>query len=447
MGSVELAARVFLCSTFGMNRGCFIHAFWLVIALAAFAIGRFTVGTSSEDAPTVVDLSLQSTGPAGPGGLLQRQAADAESAVSAETLPIGAITALTEADIETIAKDAFSDPNPLKRELAFAKLLDGLTAENAAKIREQMRAGGANGDQWRLFQYAWGAVDGPGAIAAAGEIEREDRRRGAISNALSGWASADPQQAIDWLGQLEEEDQRRYQDELVSGLADGDLNLATTYVGELVDAGDRRAPDLMGIVAGEQIRKGGPVAAASWAERLPDSNAKGAALDRVANAYVDEDPATAARWAAQFANEDYGARVIEEVGDEWAERDPASAVSWLESLDESQGKQEGFASALGEWARRDPTAASQYLVDMPASELKDVAVNGFASRLAWEDPQSAIAWAESIQSNEMRVEALTRVGQAYFRRDRNAAIEWLGASGLPEAAQQRILESRGRRRG
>ncbi len=377
--------------------------------------------------------------------LTRNQDAAGDQAIGSS--PIGmAAGPLSEADIKTIAKEAFSDPNPLKRELAFARLLEGLTPENAAQIREQMREGRASGDQWRLFQYAWGAVDGPGAIAVAQEIERKDWRERAVSEALSGWASADPQQAIDWLGELPAEERGRFQDELVGGLADHNIDIASNYVLELAAAGDRRSSDLMGIVAGEQLRKEGPLVAASWAERLPDGAAKGSALDRVANAYVDRDPAAAAAWAAQFATADYGSRVIEEVGDEWAERDPAASVAWLESLPDSKGTREGFESALGEWVRKDPTTASQYLIDMPASETKDMAVNGFVSRLAWEDPQSAIAWAETIQQEETRMEALTRVGYAYYRRDRDAATEWLATSGLSEDAQKKIIESRSRGR-
>ena len=349
--------------------------------------------------------------------------------------------------IAGIASEAFSDPNPLKRQLAFTRLLEGLTPENAQLIREQMRGGKAEGDQWRLFQYAWGAADGEGALAAAETIEKEDHRNGAIGSALTGWASADPASAIAWVGSKEDGDEKdRLQENLVGGLADHDIGIATSYVMKLANAGDQRAAEYMETVASEQLRKDGHLAAATWAGSLPDGDVKGAALDRVANTYVARDAAGAAAWAEQFVDKDFGARVIEEVGDEWAERDPSAAVAWLGSLSESKGKSEGMSSALGEWARRDPTAASEYLVAMPASELKDTAVHGFVRRVAWEDPESAIVWANSISQDSLRNEAMTRAAQAYFVKDREAALQWLPNSGLSEEAQLKVLETRDDRR-
>lgn len=423
------------------------HAIWFTVALGAYGLGKWSFQSQADRAAgTVIQVNGVGSGQADTASnLLVRKASQGTESPGAVGV---AKRAFTQDDLESIAKEAFSDPNPLKRELAFARLLEGLTPENAEQIREQMRGGRASGDQWRLFQYAWGSVDGPGALAKAAEIDRKDWRERAVSTALSGWASADPAKAIAWLGEMEESERGQYQDDLVNGLADSDIGVASDYVLGLVEAGDRRGPELMGAVAGEQLRKSGPIVAASWAQKLPDGSAKGSALDRVAHDYVGKDPAAAAAWAEQFATADYGARVIEEVGDEWAERDPASAVSWLETLDDGAGKREGFESALGEWVRKDPTGASQYLVEMPPGELKDTAINGFVSRLAWEDPQSAITWAGTIEQESTRMEALTRAGQAYFRRDQEGAREWLQTSGLSEEAQKKVTEvRRDRRRG
>lgn len=423
-----------------------VHGIWFAAALGAFGAGQFsakdasTVNSEGESqtylAPQLAELAGQ--GPKNANGdTILSDGKGTESGNSSVFLPF------KDSEIEGIAREAFSDPNPLKRQLAFARLLEGLTPENAALIREEMRNGRAEGDQWRLFQYAWGAADGEGALAAAESIENKDHKSRAISTALSGWASADPTSAIAWLSSLEDGEQsNRLKESLVGGLADNDIGIATNYVLSLADSGDKRAANYIETVASEQLRKDGHLTAASWAARLPDGSVKGAALDRVANTYVARDPEGAAAWATQFADEDYGARVIEEVGDEWAERDPAASVSWLETLEDGRGKSEGMSSALGEWARRDPTAASEYLNAMPASDLKDTAVNGFVSRVAWEDPESAIVWANSISQDNLRNEAMTRAAQAYFVRDREAAIQWLPESGLSLEAQQKVIETR-----
>ena len=347
---------------------------------------------------------------------------------------------LKDSEIEDFVKIALSDANPLKRDLAFARLLESMTPENAELIRDQLRNGKAGGDQWRLFQYAWGAVDPAGAMASAEAIEDEGRKSFAIGTALSGWASADPTAAMNWFSKMEEGDMKnRMQCELVNGLADANINTATSYVLDLMNAGNPQAANYMVTVAGEKLRGEGPVAAAQWSEQLPNGDVKAAAMDRVANAYVAQDPQAAAAWAQQFAKEDYAVRLIEEVGDEWAERDPAASVNWLETLADGKGKSEGMSSALGEWVRRDPEAASKYLVDMPASETKDSAVKGFVSRLAWDDPTAALTWADTIGQENVRIESITQAGQAWMYRDREAATQWLQSSGLPPATQEKIL--------
>ncbi|MEZ5328996.1 MAG: hypothetical protein R3F19_28455 [Verrucomicrobiales bacterium] len=429
-----------------------IHGLWFAAALGAFGAGKFSNRQTPPDvagAPgTRTYLSTQVLGGTAGGTKSGAGSMEDESTGKGGKGAKTVFEPFQDNEIAAIASEAFSDPNPLKRQLAFARLLEGLTPENAELIREQMRGGKAQGDQWRLFQYAWGAADGEGALAAASAIENKDRRNGALGSALSGWASADPAKAISWLGSMEDGDEKnRLQDSLVGGLADYDIGTATNYVLKLADAGDKRAAQYMETVASEQIRKDGYQTAATWAGNLPAGDAKGAALDRVANTYVARDAEGAAAWAAQFADKEYGARVIEEVGDEWAERDPAASVAWLESLNDGQGKSEGMSSALGEWARRDPTAASEYLNAMPASDLKDTAVNGFVRRVAWEDPESAIVWANSISQEDVRNQAMTRAAQAYFVRDREAALQWLPNSGLSEEAQLKVLETRNDRRG
>lgn len=419
------------------------HIAWCLATIGAFAIGKWT---PSSHEPTVANATSMPTEDRSLLGQPKGQSAGSESTTATES-ELQSSAMMSETELSNIAREAIKDPNPLKRSLAFAKLLQSMTPENAAMIEKQMRELDAGGDEWRMFRYAWGAIDGQAAFAAASTIEDDRSRNRARSAAVSGWASAEPSDAIAWMNNLEAgDDKERLQEGLVSGLADNNITVATNYVLKLGDEGNRRADDYLEDVASEQLRSQGVDASARWSEQLPDGPLKGAAMDRVANAYVDQDPAAAAAWAERFAADDYAARVIEEVGDEWAERKPAEAVSWLESLPESEGKKEGMESALGEWVRRDPTAASEYLASMADSPTKDAAIGGFVSRLAWEDHDAAIAWASTIGQENQRTEALVDAARAFFRRDRDAAVAWLETSGLPPEAQKKVTESRRGRR-
>ena len=356
------------------------------------------------------------------------------------------VVVLTGARLEELASEALTDPSQLTRSLAFSKLLEGLTSENATEVMELMRTHGAGGDQWELFRYAWGAADPDAAMKHAMAIEGR-HRNGAMSDTLTGWASQDPASAMAWFDTLEnEEEMNRFRGDLVSGIADHDIGMATSFVMELAAQGNKNAGRYLESIAGEQLRSGDIDAAIAWSEGLPKGDLKFQAMDRVASRYVNDDPEAAAAWAASYAKDDAAARIIEEVGDEWAERDPVAAVAWLNDLPAGRGREEGMRSAISEWARRDPAASGEYLLDMPNSTFKDSAVSGYAQNVVRVDPEAAIDWANSIGSQELRQETLARTAREWMRRDREAAMVWLNTSGLPEEVQNQVKSGARRRR-
>ncbi|HUF60534.1 MAG TPA: hypothetical protein VMN36_00535 [Verrucomicrobiales bacterium] len=421
-----------------------MHSLWVAVAVAAYGLGRMHLRQApvTPGGETSVAGARPSLLGLGSEDLSASEAKPAHEKVPGEGAEDSPVEKLSSAALEALAREALSDPNPVKRNLAFSKLLEALTADNALAILESMEKGNADGDQWRLFRYAWGAVDGVGAMEHAASIESDRARRNMQTEVLSGWASEDPTDAMAWVANIEDPEQReRYQRSLIGGLADHDIGMATDYVLGLGEENNRRASGYLEMVAEEQLRKEGIEGGKYWAERLPEGNLKGAALERVAESYVHENPEAAAAWAQRYANVEYGAGMIEEVGDEWSERDPVAAVDWLTSLPEGRGKTEGMESAMGEWVRRDPLASSQFLAEMPASEVRDAAVSGFSRRLVYEDPEAAVIWAATIARDEMRLETLTRAGQAWYRRDAEAAATWLATSGLPPEAQESVLNT------
>lgn len=439
-----------------MNKSVIIHGAWALVAIAAFAFGQ--IGKSpSANRDTAGDANSGSSSDrtgsvsALPGSSKGSTKANGVASTSGRPSPNGDI-GLSASQVEAFSTTAFSDPNPLNRSLAFSKMLEGLTAENAELMLQTLKDGEASRDQWRLFLYAWGNKDGAGAMEYAASNLEGDRLSHFQNEALSGWASQNPTEAIAWADTIEDEEQRRRMNySLIGGIADHDIGMATDYTFELAAAGDTNASRYLDTVASEQLRKEGIDGAIVWAEGLTDGSLKGSALDRVAGSYVNKDPEAAAAWAAQFASADYGARVIEEIGDEWAERNPEASVGWLSTLPEGDGRNQGTYSAFREWAQRDAMAASEHLATMENSPARDHAVSGLARTIAGRDPESAIAWADSISEPEMRTSTLTRTAQEWFRRDRTAVTEWLPTSGLSTEAQEQILnpprDERGRRRG
>jgi hypothetical protein len=346
-------------------------------------------------------------------------------------------------NLKLLAEQALRDPNPIMRRLAFSRLLESMTPENAESIRSQLVELGAGGDELRDFQYSWGAIAGKAAFEHASTSSERD-----LADTLSGWAAANPGEAMAMLDHLPQE-LHNQRDELtasiVAGLSHRDPAMATEMVLRLGKEQYGRAGNLMEIVARETLRTQGPEAASLWAEKLPDGALKGTAMGQIAQSYVVRDPAAAAEWAGRFANHEFASRAIEQVGGRWAQSDPVAAVNWLEKLPEGAGQKAGLRNAFGDWEDRDPEAAGQYLLAMPKGAQRDSAISGFATGYAWQDPQLSIRWAQDIQDPRLRQESLTWAGQIYYRNNPEAALTWLQTSGLPDEVRQQIMNPRNRR--
>ena len=427
-----------------MKKTLLLHACWAVAVLAAFGLGTksgpSSAAATADEAAAAGKSRLSSrSSDSGPDGLSSRRG-DREAASSRDSSALGRLFGATASadNLEALFDQALRDPNPITRRLAFSKLLESMTAENAAGMREQLVALGADPDQWRDFHYAWGALDGQAAFDHAANSPERD-----LADTMTGWAAANPAEALALLDNLPENMQGQ-RDELtasvVAGLADTDRGMATDLVLRLGQEGNARAGNLMEIVANETLRAEGPEAASRWSESLPDGPLKGTAMGRVADAYARKDPEAAARWAQEFAGEAYAARAIEQIGGRWARSNPVAAVGWLEELPPGNGQTAGLRNAFGDWEDRDPVAAGEYLLAMPQSPQRDSSISGFATGYAWQNPQVAIAWAQEIRDPALRESSLTRAGQAFYRRDPEGAVAWLENSGLPEEARQRVLQ-------
>lgn len=429
-----------------------IHGCWALAFASAFVIGsKFQSSKSQNSLTTTVASERQIAGGASglaPGGMASSSSTRGSNgaAQTNESAIAGVFggTSLSGQSMTYLATEALKDPNPVKRRLAFGKLLEGLTSENATSVRDQLIELGAGGQEWRDFNYAWGALGGKEAFDQALLTDRKD-----LDSLVTGWAAVNPEGAKAILDQLPEDLQKnrgRLEASIVSGLADRDRDEAASYVSELASQGREDAHRLMDIVAGEALRSDGPEAAAAWSQSLPDGPLKGEAMDRIADSYARKDPVAAAGWVEQFATEEYAKEAVEEVGQRWARADPLQAVSWLDELPGGEGQKAGLNSAFADWEDRDPVAAGNYLLSMPPSDKRDSAISGFAHGYAYQDPETSIAWANDISNPELRNSALTRAGQAYFRRNPDSAKSWLASSGLPSEVQQAIQNPPRRRR-
>lgn len=423
-----------------MNRKFLATAAWLGLVGLAFALGWNLKPRAPESSAAEEDAFT------GRGGLAPISALSSKSTTHAaaeeEATAKSSRTPLTAARLAALSDRYRDAKGPIERREAFAELIEGLTAENALEMRELFAHLPAENEDFRDFHYAWGRVAGEEAVMHGADTPEAD-----MGATLAGWASANPDAAKSWFAALETNGKTPANQEylkagLVHGLADASPALATDFVMARGEAGDKRAKEMMGIVAGHLLRSAGNEVAGNWAAGLPAGDLRGHALFEVARAQVRSDPAAAAEWATRLASSDQNAgSVAYGITMEWGWRDGPAAVQWLNSLGNSETAS-AYGPALGGWAKVDPLAASEYVAAMPPSEGRDHAIGGLVYTNRWENPAAAVLWAGEIADGGRRRDVLTLAAEAYVRKDPAGAAAWLPGSGLPAETQQRLLGGR-----
>lgn len=424
-----------------MSKTLKVHSLWLGISILSFVIGYSIFPSNTQNKNSSKKNGLQSSslleesGYKSPRGLTDGKVL-AENVLKEDSQ--SNTNQLSDLDIESIGAQLRGSTNPIDRRLAFSKLLEGLTAENALLIRDQIKSFDPNSAEFKEFHYAWGAVGGTDAIMFGVDTVEPD-----MQPALSGWASSDPQKAIEWFEALDMENDssfdpllkdRKMKAEdlknhllggLVQGLSNSDPDLAIDYVKEVIDSGNRVGYRLMHAPISAMIQTNSPSEAAQWATQLDEGEIRNQAMSRTADNYAKKDFEAAKEWAESFGSDNGVERVIDPVTRNWASKDPEAALEWVSTLPEGNAQHSGTSAALHQWAEKDPTAASNYLAEMPESDMRNAAIAGFSNRLVWENPQAAMTWASSISGNDQfRNEVMARVGRSWQRKDPKGAAQW-----------------------
>ena len=424
-----------------MSKTLKVHSLWLGISILSFVIGYSIFPSNTQNKNSSKKNGLQSSslleesGDKSPRGLTDGKVL-AENVLKEDSQ--SNTNQLSDLDIESIGAQLRGSTNPIDRRLAFSKLLEGLTAENALLIRDQIKSFDPNSAEFKEFHYAWGAVGGTDAIMFGVDTVEPD-----MQPALSGWASSDPQKAIEWFEALDMENDssfdpllkdRKMKAEdlknhllggLVQGLSNSDPDLAIDYVKEVIDSGNRVGYRLMHAPISAMIQTNSPSEAAQWATQLDEGEIRNQAMSRTADNYAKKDFEAAKEWAESFGSDNGVERVIDPVTRNWASKDPEAALEWVSTLPEGNAQHSGTSAALHQWAEKDPTAASNYLAEMPESDMRNAAIAGFSNRLVWENPQAAMTWASSISGNDQfRNEVMARVGRSWQRKDPKGAAQW-----------------------
>ncbi len=410
-----------------MKKSLLGHGLWAVVAVGAFVLGSQGISERGEGPDGNVEGPGSKSGRAGAG--MEEDGVEGGARRGSrirERREGGEMIVLTDAQIEALGRQFRESNNPIERRLAFGHLLEGLTAENALLMREQIAHLDDDSAEFREFHYAWGAIAGGPAVVHGANTPKQD-----MAASLAGWASADPQAALAWfesvdiandpkLSALGGDGDRNVDGVranlligMVFGLSDHDPYAAAAYVSGLAAEGNGKATWMMGMIADKVLKADGPEGASTWAANLPAGPARAGALTKVAEIYAREDP--------------------------------VSAVAWLESIPATEDTSQSYRRTFSTWAGEDPVEAGEYLGQMVPSADRDAAISGYAPRVAREDFAAAIDWANAVADPGMQQRAVIQSAQIYYHRvDKEAATEWLANSGLSAEAQQEVMHPRRR---
>jgi hypothetical protein len=388
----------------------------LVVLALAFALGRFTSGSSKLGVGPDVVINPEA-------GLLGERSPSSET----EADQSGNNEMLTTEEEESVsandnlsAADLVAEKDPIRRTEILAALLGSLTSENARETVETLlgderkKRSSSEMHELKLVLRAWGCLDGKIAMEEAETLladdpVKEDGKRskigkkdkldaGLLGAALEGWASKDLQAASAYVDAVENKgDQISYRSHLIESLLAQGPAQAMAYIQSLPED-DRSRARFVSMVTSDVLDRG-IGEAITWMGSLPE-DLRGGAINEIAAAYAREDL--------------------------------DGAIAWASENTEDPKANKALAKVTGRWADMDPRAASEYLAELPASVGKDAAVEGFATRLASEDPASAAVWATTIQDERLRQRTVSRIAQSWARSDEAAARAWIREQGLSE---------------
>ncbi|MES2708496.1 MAG: hypothetical protein V4726_18025 [Verrucomicrobiota bacterium] len=308
-------------------------------------------------------------------------------------------------------KAIFDQQDPVARMtdyLAFLKTLKDNDSRSAAlgAMLENFNPR-ERGRELQMLMTQWGAADPAAALASV--KERKDWIGGMAANMVLGnWAQKNPDQAIAWATEngkeaATTEDGNRYLVGVLGGLAKTDLARAATL-----------------------------------AETMPRSNARGEVMDRVLDQYFAQRSPDAARdWVSGLQDSPFKNGLLGKLAGRLADKDATSAASWASTLPDSEAKPYVLSQVVERWSKDQPNEAGAWLNQFPPSASTDQPRETFAWQVQKEDPEAALAWAGTITDERRRSKTTRDLVRTWAEREPAAARQWI-SSNLPAEARQRF---------
>lgn len=125
----------------------------------------------------------------------------------------------------------------------------------------------------------------------------------------------------------------------------------------------------------------------------------------------------------------------------WAGTDPVAAAAWAQSLPESVDRPAVIGKLAEKWLAWDPMKASAWVAALPEGLERDAAAGQVVDAVVTETPDDAWTWALSIGGKELRDKTLQKALKGLAAGGPEAALRRIVESSLPEEEKQQLRES------
>lgn len=186
---------------------------------------------------------------------------------------------------------------------------------------------------------------------------------------------------------------------------------------------------LLVALGGEWARRD-PLAAATWAARLPDSASRTRVLVSMVAVWAEAEPVEATRFAARLAPAAVQTEAIVSAISGWARLDPPAALEWAGQLAEGKLRDQIYTQAAFTWGQRDPVSAAEWVLSMPGGRAWDSAASALCGVLVERHPALALSLAAEISDHSLRRQRIENVGKRWLDSDRAAAEKALLHAGF-----------------
>ena len=316
----------------------------------------------------------------------------------------------------------------------LGNLLASLTLENLPAALKAFEEGPRDDETDRAFRdflYAWGALDGPAAIAYAMDKESARKSRYGSIGVMTGWASTDLRAAQDYVAGRENDDTKTWLHYGVfKAVLDRDVDMAIEYAAD--NTKSRARGYAMDRLASKLKQSGGADALKNWLDGIDHtgendmesykSYALRVAIDRIGR----DDPEMATAWIEENLGQPYvNFETLRRAAWAVSGGDAGESMDWLTALPQSDDRKRAFGEIVEHHANRNPNAVAEWLNARKDVPEFDSAASVFAQEIVDDDPVSAIAWAQSIREEGRRDKTLKKVIKSWQKADPAAAETWI----------------------